>query len=297
MSSLLLFTLFPTLKDPVTYAVPFFVILILVEAFISAREQTEIYEAKDTTASLSMGIGSVVINIFMKALALLFFNWIYQFHLFDIKAGFISFLVLFFLDDFTFYWFHRSNHEVRVLWAAHVNHHSSQKYNLSTALRQSWGEQIYKYIYWAWLPLLGFEPLWVMIMISISLIYQFWIHTQFIRKFPAFVEFVFNTPSHHRVHHAVNIPYLDKNHGGILIIWDRLFGTFAEESDEQPVFGITSNIHTFNPLRIATHEYANIFNDIKNATTFKDKMNYLLKPPGWSHTGQHTTAKALQGLE
>jgi sterol desaturase/sphingolipid hydroxylase (fatty acid hydroxylase superfamily) len=149
-------------------------------------------------------------------------------------------ILILFADDFTFYWHHRLSHEIRVLWAAHVNHHSSTTMNLATALRQSWAEQLYKYFWWLWLPVVGFPPLMILMMMSISLIYQYWVHTELIRKMPKWFEFLFNTPSHHRVHHASNVRYLDQNHAGILIIWDRLFGTFAEErDDEKPVYGIT----------------------------------------------------------
>jgi sterol desaturase/sphingolipid hydroxylase (fatty acid hydroxylase superfamily) len=187
------------------------------------------------------------------------------------------------------------SHEVRILWSAHVNHHSSQKYTLATALRQSWGELFYKYIWWAWMPLVGFPPLMIFMVISISLIYQFWIHTELIHRFPKWFEFFFNTPSHHRVHHASNIRYLDRNHAGILIIWDRMFGTFSEELDtEKPIYGITKNIETFNPLKIATHELIDIVHDVRAAPTFSDKLKYIFYPPGWSHNGPDQRAATLR---
>src|SRR5690606_38938926 len=161
-------------------------------------------------------------------------------------------------------WHHRLSHEVRILWAAHLNHHSSMRLNFATALRQSWAEQLYKYVFWLWMPLVGFPPLMIMIMISLSLIYQFLQHTQFIGKL-GMLESFFITPSYHLVHHAYNVRYLDRNHAGVLIIWDRLFGTFQEEKEnEKPIYGITENIHTYNPLIIATHEFANIWRDVKN---------------------------------
>ena len=187
------------------------------------------------------------------------------------------------------------SHQIRLLWAAHVNHHSSQKYNLSTALRQSWAELFYKYIWYLWLPILGFEPIMILTQISISLIYQFWIHTQFIGKMHPIIEFVFNTPSHHRVHHAKNVRYLDRNHAGILIIWDRMFGTFQEELEEEPVvYGITTNIDTYNPLVIASHEFKNIWQDVRGSSSLADKWNYLFKPPGWSHDGRSKTADEMR---
>lgn len=285
----------PVESDPVAYFIPIFVLLIIIEAVISQIYNKELYQTKDAFASIGMGIGSVVINLLMKGLAFAAYLKIYEYRLFDIGWQWWAWVLVFFLDDFTFYWYHRSAHEVRILWAAHVNHHSSKHMNLATALRQSWGELFFKYFFWAWLPLIGFHPLMVFTMISISLIYQFWVHTTLINRFPNFFEMIFNTPSHHRVHHATNIRYLDKNHAGILIVWDRLFGTFEEERvDEKPIYGITTNIHTYNPFKIASHEYIAVIKDVKRAPTFKDKLAYIFMPPGWSHDGEDQRAKTLQ---
>lgn len=284
--------------NPIAYAIPFFALLIGIEAYLNYKERSDNYQLKDSAASISMGFGSVFIDLITKSIALLTFKFIYtNYGLFSDALSFtvLGWVLLFFLDDFTFYWHHRLSHQVRLLWAAHVNHHSSTHYNLSTALRQSWTELFYKYIWYLWLPLLGFPPLMILIQISISLIYQFWIHTKHIKRFPAFFEFFMNTPSHHRVHHAKNIIYLDRNHAGILIIWDRLFGTFMEEDPNEPVvYGITTNINTYNPLRIASHEFINLGKDIYKAPTFSDKLKYLLLPPGWSHDGSTMTADEMR---
>lgn len=284
--------------NPVLYAIPFFMGLMGVEIYLNYRERKEQYEWKDASASIGMGLGSVVMDLFSKSLAYYVFAWLYW------QAGWfkdalsytaLGWVLLFFFDDFTFYWHHRLSHQIRLLWAAHVNHHSSQHYNLSTALRQSWSELWYKYMWYCWLPILGFPPLMILTQISISLIYQFWIHTKHIKQLPSWVEFIFNTPAHHRVHHAMNIRYLDRNHGGILILWDRLFGTFeAEHPDEPVVFGLTTNINTYNPLRIATHEYAAIWRDLRRAPTLGAKWGYLFYPPGWSHDGSTQTADELR---
>jgi sterol desaturase/sphingolipid hydroxylase (fatty acid hydroxylase superfamily) len=290
-----IFKLYPPEQDPVIYAVPFFLLLIGIEVYLSYKEHRDNYVAKDALASIGMGLGSVAINVGMKGLAFGVYSMIYEFRLFEIGWHWWSWVLVFFADDFTFYWHHRLSHEVRILWSAHVNHHSSQKYTLATALRQSWGELLYKYIWWAWMPLVGFHPVMIFMMISFSLIYQFWIHTELINRFPKFIEFFFNTPSHHRVHHASNIRYLDRNHAGILIIWDKLFGTFSEELDsEKPIYGITKNIDTFNPLKIATHEFFDIINDVRNAPTFTDKLKYIFYPPGWSHNGPDQRAATLR---
>jgi sterol desaturase/sphingolipid hydroxylase (fatty acid hydroxylase superfamily) len=245
-----------------------------------------------------MGLGSIVSDIISKSLAFVAFVWLYEnFGFFKEQLSWtvLGWVLLIFLDDFTFYWHHRLSHEVRILWAAHVNHHSSEQYNLSTALRQSWTEILYKYIFFLWLPLLGFHPLMVLTQISINLIFQFWVHTKFVNKLPPFIEFIFNTPSHHRVHHASNPRYLDRNHAGTLIIWDRIFGTFSEEKDNEPVvYGITTNINTYNPLKIASHEFASMWNDIREAPKFSDRLKYIFYAPGWSHNGRSLTARQMR---
>lgn len=301
----------PPSLDPVVYAIPFFLITIAIELYINWKEHRHLYDdVKDAFASIGMGLGSLVVDIVMKGLAYGTYTLIFQFAIFrqlapaSMDAFFTLqwhlshwwvWLLLFIADDFSFYWHHRLSHEIRVLWAAHVNHHSSQSYNLATALRQSWVEQMYKFFFWMWMPLVGFHPLMMLMMMSVSLIYQYWTHTQLIRRFPRWYEFIFNTPSHHRVHHATNVRYLDRNHGGILIIWDRLFGTFAEEREaEQPVYGITRNIHTYNLFRIAFHEYHSLWNDMVQAPTLWIKLQYIFMPPGWSHKGPDLRAKTLR---
>ncbi len=290
----------PIEMEPVAYAVPFFLLLIFIELYFSWKEQLNLYEPKEAFSSIGMGLGSLVINVLMKALAFAAYSWLYQYRLFDIGWHWWSWVLILFADDFTFYWHHRLSHEIRILWAAHVQHHSSQTLNLATALRQSWTELLYKYFWWFWLPLVGFHPLMILMMMSVSLIYQFWPHTELIRKFPKWFEFIFNTPSHHRVHHASNIRYLDQNHAGILMIWDRLFGTFSEEKEEEkPVYGLTKNIASYNPLVIVSHEYKDIWKDVQRAPTFTDKLKYIFYPPGWSHDGEDLRAKTLrkqQGL-
>ncbi len=285
----------PIEKEPVAYAIPFFLALIFIELFINWKEQRNLYNTGEALSSIGMGLGSLVVNILMKALAFASYTWLYQYRVFEIGWQWWAWILILFADDFTFYWHHRLSHEIRILWAAHVQHHSSQSLNLATALRQSWTELLYKYFWWFWLPLLGFHPLMILMMMSISLIYQFWVHTELIHKFPKWFEFIFNTPSHHRVHHASNIRYLDQNHAGILVIWDRMFGTFSEEkADEKPIYGITKNINSFNPLVIVSHEYKDIWKDIQRAPTFSDKLKYLFMPPGWSHDGPDLRAKTLR---
>ena len=284
--------------DPVGKALPIFLVILVIEFLVTFRNRADYYKGLDTAASLFMGFVTLFIGLAMKFLAFLAFTALHRFAIFPeflSMSHWWSWVLLFVLDDLTFYWHHRLSHEIRVLWAAHVNHHSSEYMNYGTALRQSWTEQIYKYVFWLYLPVLGFDPMAILIMVSINLIYQFLPHTELIGKLPRPIEFIFNTPSHHRVHHASNIRYLDRNHGGILIIWDRLFGTFAEErADEPPVYGITENIRTYNPLRIAFHEFADIAHDVRRAPTLADKLRYIFLAPGWSHDGPDRRADTLR---
>ena len=194
-----------------------------------------------------------------------------------------TYALLFFADDFAYYWFHRIHHEVRVFWASHVVHHSSQHYNLSTALRQTWTPMT-SLPFWAVLALLGFQPWMILTQQAISLIYQFWIHTERIGRLPAPVELVFNTPSHHRVHHGSNELYLDRNYGGILIVWDRMFGTFQGET-ERVRYGLTQNLRTFRPTRVAFHEFAAIARDVRRAANWRHRLGYVFRSPGWSPDG------------
>jgi sterol desaturase/sphingolipid hydroxylase (fatty acid hydroxylase superfamily) len=185
--------------------------------------------------------------------------------------------------DFIYYWNHRIQHESRFLWAIHVVHHSSERYNLSTALRQPWAESLGMFVPYGLLSLLGVRPNLIETARQINLLYQFWIHTDAIRSIGPMEE-VLNTPSHHRAHHGSNRRYLDRNHGSILIVWDRLFGTFQRELDEDPVvYGLTKNIETFNPVRIATHEYVDIVSDVAQSRTWSDRLSFVLRGPGWAY--------------
>lgn len=283
------------MKDLIQYAIPGFIILLIAEVIITAREQKDYYDAKDTAGSLAMGIGNVIVGFVGKAIVFGAYSLVYQFRLFTVDmTQWWAWVVLFFADDFSYYWFHRISHGSRYFWASHVVHHSSQKYNLGTALRQTWtGSLTGAWVFWIWLPLIGFHPAAVMTMQAISLLYQFWIHTEHINKLPAPIEFIFNTPSHHRVHHGSNLAYLDKNHAGVLIIWDRLFGTFEPERD-RPTYGLTTNLNSHNPVKIAFHEWTDIGRDLRRAGSVRNAVGYLFGPPGWSHDGSRKTTKQLR---
>lgn len=276
-------------------AIPAFLLLVLLEAVADAVMRRELYEIKDTFASLTMGTGNVVVNLAAKVMVFGIYTFIHRFAIFDIGAQWWAWALLFFADDFTYYWYHRTSHECRLFWASHVIHHSSQHYNLSTALRQTWTGSFYGFIFWLWLPLVGFKPVMILTMQAISLLYQFWIHTEIVRHMGP-LEAVLNTPSHHRVHHGSNLEYLDRNHAGTLILWDKLFGSFEPER-ERVVYGLTKNIGSYNPVRIAFHEWISMWQDVRRAPNLKAKLGYLFMPPGWSHDGSSQTAGQMRAKQ
>ncbi|MCS6980300.1 MAG: sterol desaturase family protein [Flavobacteriales bacterium] len=277
----------------ILWAVPVFILSVFLEAAWIIWARKERYPGRDALASIGMGLGSAVINTGMKSGVMVVFFWLYQHRVWTVPTDtWWGWILLFLADDFSFYLHHRACHEIRLFWAGHVNHHSSQHYNLAVALRQSWGELLHKYIWWAWMPFWGFHPGAMMVMLSISLIYQFFLHTESVKHL-GWLELILNTPSHHRVHHGSNIRYLDRNHGGILIIWDKLFGTFTPET-EKVQYGITKNIHTYNLWNIATHEYKALFQDVLRAPGWRNKLRYIFYPPGWSHDGSSQTAQELR---
>jgi sterol desaturase/sphingolipid hydroxylase (fatty acid hydroxylase superfamily) len=279
----------------VLYAIPAFIISMVLEGMWSRRHpDARGYERRDTRASLSMGLLNVIISAGAKFLSIPLFAVLYEHRIAQLGQPDLwwSWLVLLFAEDCCYYWFHRLHHEVRLLWAAHVNHHSSRYYNLSTALRQTLLTPLTGPLFWTPLAILGYPPWMILTAQAWSLLYQFWLHTEAIDRLGP-LELVLNTPSHHRVHHGKNVQYLDRNHGGILIIWDRLFGTFEPEG-ERVVYGLTKDITSFNPLVIGFHEVAAIARDVARAPSARAKLGYLLAPPGWSHDGSSKTARQLQ---
>ncbi|QHQ36977.1 sterol desaturase family protein [Algicella marina] len=287
-----------TYPDIVTLAVPVFILTILAEiAAIRWLRATGRYETRDALTSLLMGAGNVVAGIALGFIAYGFYLWLWEYRVFDLGTAWYVVLLCFVLDDFRYYWYHRIAHTSRWVWAEHVNHHSSQHYNLTTALRQSWtGTFTFMWLLRAPLILLGFHPAMVIFAGGINLVYQFWIHTEAIGKLPRWFEAVFNTPSHHRVHHGRNPRYLDANYAGTLIIWDRMFGTFVPELEEEAVqYGLVHNIGTFNPLRVAFHEWVAMLRDIcQPGLTWRQRLNYAIAPPGWSHDESRETSEMIK---
>lgn len=284
-------------NDIVTYAIPAFVILVAIEIFMWRRNSKLVsYETRDTAASLILGFGSVIAGATLGTASIVGLLWLHEYRLFDFGYTWWAFALCFFAEDLTFYWSHRLSHEVRWFWASHVIHHSSQHYNLSTALRQPWTTTLSgTFVVYIPLVMVGFPLEMIVMFKSISTVYQFWIHTESIGKLGP-LEWFMNTPSHHRVHHAANPRYLDRNHAGVLIIWDRLFGTFVEEKREEdkPTFGIVKNVATFNPLRLAVHEWVSIYHDVRNAKSVKEALNYMFNVPGWSPDGSRRTSQMIR---
>jgi len=285
------------LPKPTEYAVPAFVLFVLLEMIYGWRTGRAKFEGKDAFTSLLMGLGSTVSGTATAALLFTASYWIWEnFRLFDWGAAWWVFAVAFMLDDFAYYWIHRFGHRMRWMWAAHVIHHSSQHYNLTTALRQTWTGQLTPgFLFKCPIFLLGIEPAIVFFCAGLNLIYQFWIHTEAIDRMPRWFEAIFNTPSHHRVHHANNPKYLDANYAGVFIIWDKMFGSFIPEDRQEPCrYGLVRDLGTFNPLRVAFHEWWGIIKDIASARSLRDAALFLLAPPGWTPDGSRKTSDMIR---
>ena len=285
-----------TLPSPVDYAVPGFVALVLAEMVVAAVKGRDRYEPRDTLTSLALGLGSTIAGVLSGGAVFALATAVWRFRVFDIGYAWYWFVVCFVLDDFAYYLFHRTAHRVRWFWASHVIHHSSQHYNLSTALRQTWtGFFSLAFLFRLPLFLLGFPPALVFFVAGLNLVYQFWIHTEAIGRMPRWFEAVMNTPSHHRVHHATNARYLDTNYAGVFIVWDRMLGTFEpERADDAPRYGIVKNLGSFNLLWAAFHEWWGIASDVRSAPGLRAKLGYMWRPPGWSHDGSRDTSETIK---
>lgn len=292
------------MREPTVLAVPFFVTMVALEWWAawkldhtdrerpSQRAQSAgtqrlsaepgTYNPRDSRASLLMGVVSIGTSAAWKALALLGYAAIFAYLApWQLPAdAWYTWVIAFVGLDFLFYWEHRLAHRVRLIWATHQAHHSSEYFNFTTALRQKWNNSA-GILMWLPLPLLGVPPAIVFAAYSLNLVYQFWIHTEHIGKLWRPIEYVFNTPSHHRVHHGSDSEYLDRNYGGTLIIWDRLFGSFAPEV-HRPTYGLTTPVDTYNIWRLQTHEYVAIARDVRAARGFRTRLGLVLGPPGWA---------------
>lgn len=284
------------LVDPVQLATPFFFLLILLEMIWIKRGGRGEYEPNDTLTSLLMGLGNLMATVAGAYIAISAYLWAWQYRPFDMGYAWWAWVLCFFAEDLSYYVFHRAAHRVRWFWASHVVHHSSQHYNLSTALRQTWTNTLSAhFVFRMPLFLLGFEPAMIIFCAGANLIYQFWIHTESIGKMGRLIEGFMNTPSHHRVHHATNPRYLDSNYAGMFIIWDRMFGTFVEETAEDPPhYGIIRNLGTFNPVKVAFHEWLAMFADIWRVRGLGNKLRFIIAPPGWTPDNSRLTTDMIK---
>jgi sterol desaturase/sphingolipid hydroxylase (fatty acid hydroxylase superfamily) len=278
-----------SLQDPIVFAIPAFVIFMVLEMFTLGflgddepqPDRYVGYEARDTRTNIYMGLGSLVITGASRAAALVGYAALYAITPLRLDAHrWYTWVVVLLLVDLLWYSYHRASHRVRLMWAGHQAHHNSRRFNLSTAVRQKWNPW-FELVFWVPLPLLGGPPWLIFTAFSINLIFQFFVHTERVGRLPAPVEFVFNTPSHHRVHHASDKDYLDKNYAGILIIWDRLFGSYAEQT-HRPTYGLTKNIDSYNPFTLQYFEYGAIVRDVRAARGLHDRLGYVFGPPGWA---------------
>ena len=279
------------------FSIPIYAIIIPLEIVLSNFKHRKFYTWKETLINIYLNVLNSGIDLLLRFfVGLVVLNFFYSYHLSINWNPIVYWVVLLFGEDLLFWLEHYVDHSIRIFWAVHVTHHSSPEYNLTTGFRSSVLMPVYKYLYFIPLVLLNFKPIDAIFMYSFTQIYGILVHTQAIKKMPRWVEYIFVTPSHHRVHHASNIPYLDRNMGMVFIIWDRLFGTFTEEMPtETPHYGITKPIEKpYHPVHIITHEWKEIGKDLRKSPSLKTKLNYLFRPPGWSHDGSTKTSKQLQ---
>lgn len=275
-------------------AIPFFFGAIFLETLaVKVFKVPGNLDMQDDGTSIFLGLTSVLTNGASAFLTLGLLLWAAQFRIADIPLTLSAIIVCFILDDLRYYLHHRMAHRIRWPWAMHVTHHSSTHFNFAVALRQGWtkhftGTTLLKVP----LVLIGFDPVLVIFCGALNAVYQFFLHTELVGKLHPWIEAIFNTPSHHRVHHGKNPRYLDTNYAGTLIIWDRLFGTFAEEDlNDRPDYGLVKDLETYNPITIIFHEYWGVLKDVFGPNrSWKDRLKYIVAQPGWSHDGSRQTS-------
>ena len=273
---------------------PIYILVIGGEILYSYVKQKHLYTTKGVLANIYLSALNFTLDIVLRGICLLVLDYFFKFRFFEIENVIAYWVVLLLAEDFMYYWLHRIDHYCRFFWAVHVTHHSSEEFNLTVGFRSSVFQPLYRFIYFIPLALMGFKGIDIMFMYAATQIFGILVHTQTIKKLGV-LEYIIVTPSHHRVHHGSNIKYLDKNMGMLLIIWDKLFGTFQAEDEKDPVkYGLTKNIETYNPLTMVFHEWKSIWNDLKKQTSFKNKLMYVFGPPGWSHDGSTKTSSQLR---
>ncbi|MEP1095692.1 MAG: sterol desaturase family protein [Cyclobacteriaceae bacterium] len=291
--------------DGMTYIYPILIGFMVME-FLVARENYA--DRKDVLAGFGIALGSSIVASFTKVFAVVvIFHWFFEIlapfreqYLGYTSIGFAwwAWMLAIIGDDFTFYWHHRFSHTVRVLWACHVPHHSSKNYNFAVSIRNGWFITLYKPVFWIWMACIGFEPVMIGTAMIINGAYQYFLHTKLLGSLGWFGK-IFNNPYVHAVHHSSNVEYLDKNHGGILLIWDHIFGTWQNIiKGVAPKYGILKDPETYNPIRLNTHEFEDIFKDVKKSKNLKQAFMHIFGPPGWSPDNSTLTVKQIQaGVE
>jgi sterol desaturase/sphingolipid hydroxylase (fatty acid hydroxylase superfamily) len=271
------------------------VVLTLVEMGLSYWENRKYYQTRDTLNNIYLTSLAVVTNLMVKVSTFVVLSFTYQYRLFQIHNVYLYWFVLVVVQDFLYWVLHYTGHYCRFFWAMHVTHHSSELFNFTTGFRSTVFEPFYRVVFYMPLALMGFTALDILYAYLITQLYGNLVHTQYKIPLPNWYGWLFVTPSHHRVHHASNIPYLDKNMGMVLIIWDRIFGTFKNEDLDEPVkYGLTKQPEDMGPVNILFHEWKALIHDVKYAPGIKNKIKYMLNPPGWSHDGSSQTARILQ---
>lgn len=272
---------------------PIYAVLIGIEMIMSYTHNKHYYTTKGTVMNVYLSALNFTLDIVLRGVCLWVLAYFYPFHKVEIANPILYWFILLIAEDFMFYWLHRVDHYCRLFWAVHVTHHSSEEFNLTVGFRSSVFQPLYRFFWFIPLPLLGFKGIDIMFIYSATQIYGILIHTQYIKKLGP-LEWFLSTPSHHRVHHGSNVPYLDKNMGMVLIIWDRMFGTFAEEK-ETVRYGLTKNLEKpYHPVKTVFHEWVEIFRDLRKPSSLKAKFMYVFGPPGWSHDGSRKTSRQLR---
>jgi len=276
---------------------PIYLIVIGLEIILSNLNLKKYYTLKDTLINVYLCLVNGGIDLLFRTVYVFILLFFYQYHFISFSFNpFLYWILLFIFEDFAFYFEHRVDHYCRFFWAVHVTHHSSEEFNFTTGFRSSALQPLYRFIYFIPLVIIGFNPLDIVFMYSLTQIYGILVHTKYINHMPAWIEAIFVTPGFHRVHHASNTRYLDKNMGMVLIIWDRFFGTFQRELKDDPVkYGLTKKLdHPHHLGNIIFHEWKNILHDISRKIPLSLKIKYLIMPPGWSHDGSSKTARQLR---
>ncbi len=286
----------------ILFSTPLYLLVIGLEILLSNMRQQPSYTLKDTVQNIYLMLLNGGLDLVFRSIYIgVILTFFYEYRLVDMPGGWLYWLLLLMAEDFMYYWLHRVDHQCRLFWATHVTHHSSEQFNLTVGFRSSVMEPLYRFVYFMPIAALGFKPLDIVLVYSATQIWGILVHTEKIRKL-GWLEYILVTPSHHRVHHASNPKYLDKNMGMLLIIWDKLFGTFQPELPEeeyQPVkYGLTKSLETQTPVHVVFHEWQNVWSDLRRKDiNLKEKTGYLLGPPGWSHDGSRLTSQQLREQE